>query len=797
MNAVWYRARAELREHGRQLVALALLIGVAGGIVLASVAGARRTSTAFRRERLAARAHDVTLSSGAPVISMARQIARLPQVESFGTVAGLGLTISDPKPPADVPFNALPPPYGIVEPSFGHAIDRPKITSGRMPDYTHPDEALVNVAFARENKIRPGQTVTVERFSDPAAPKASAVRATLRVVGVAVFPTEIVPIARFDDVGFLYVTPAFFEKYGGADQALFVIAHFRLHPGASIDAFHIGADRILRAHRYPVESVIFSTEQDRLQRVNHAISPLALAFVIFAFVAGAVALLLIGQALARHIFVASADYETLRAVGLSPRALLLVVMIRVGVAIIAGAALAVGFAIAASPLSPIGAARLAEPSPGLAVNVAVLAIGGAAIVLALFAVVMIPAVRAARARRSTEGAARPSRVARALVAMPVTVSTGVRLALEPGSGRRAVPVRSTMVGTIAALVAVVATLTFGTSLTHLIDTPTSYGQTWDVAIDSEFFSIPRARQQELASDRDIDGLTGGRYGALFVGDHTIPAVGLDPLKGDLYPRILAGRPARTADEVVLGTTTLESLHKKIGDTVAARFLGPLTLRIVGRAVFPRLGPGIFTPTGLGEGAILVGDPLKDPEAPDYTFLLAHVRPGGNRTAVIARMRGVCASNGGICATELLQRPADIGTFAGVTKIPFVLASLLALIGAAVLGNALVTSVRRRRGQLAILKTLGFVRAQVVGAVAWQATTFVVVASLFGVPLGIALARWGWARFVSSIGVPFEPRASVLALVVLVPAAAVIANLIAVFPARAAAHTQPASVLRTE
>ena len=70
-----------------------------------------------------------------------------------------------------------------------------------------------------------------------------------------------------------------------------------------------------------------------------------------------------------------------------------------------------------------------------------------------------------------------------------------------------------------------------------------------------------------------------------------------------------------------------------------------------------------------------------------------------------------------------------------------LAGLLALLAAAALAHLLVTSVRRRRRDLAILKSLGFVRGQVSAAVAWQATTVALLALAVGLPLGVALGRW--------------------------------------------------------
>jgi ABC-type antimicrobial peptide transport system permease subunit len=102
-------------------------------------------------------------------------------------------------------------------------------------------------------------------------------------------------------------------------------------------------------------------------------------------------------------------------------------------------------------------------------------------------------------------------------------------------------------------------------------------------------------------------------------------------------------------------------------------------------------------------------------------------------------------------------------------------------------HALITSVRRRRRDLALLKTLGFSTRQVAGAVAWQASAFALVAILFGFPAGVALGHWFWSIFAS-----FPLHA-----LLIVPATLVLANLIAVLPARSAARTRAALVLRTE
>ena len=133
----------------------------------------------------------------------------------------------------------------------------------------------------------------------------------------------------------------------------------------------------------------------------------------------------------------------------------------------------------------------------------------------------------------------------------------------------------------------------------------------------------------------------------------------------------------------------------------------------------------------------------------------------------------------------------------IQSLPLLLAGLLALAGAATLMHTLVSSIRRRRRDLAILKTLGFLRGQVSAAVAWQATTLVVLALLIGLPLGIAAGRWGWNLFANQLGVVPEPQVSFLPLLLAIPATVLLANLIALIPGRAASRVQPAIVLRSE
>jgi predicted lysophospholipase L1 biosynthesis ABC-type transport system permease subunit len=97
----------------------------------------------------------------------------------------------------------------------------------------------------------------------------------------------------------------------------------------------------------------------------------------------------------------------------------------------------------------------------------------------------------------------------------------------------------------------------------------------------------------------------------------------------------------------------------------------------------------------------------------------------------------------------------------------------------------------------VLKTLGFVRRQVAATVAWQATTFAVVALVLGLPLGLAAGRWAWQLTAAALGVDSGPVVPLPAILALVVGTLVAANLVAAGPGRVASRLRPAAALRSE
>ena len=116
---------------------------------------------------------------------------------------------------------------------------------------------------------------------------------------------------------------------------------------------------------------------------------------------------------------------------------------------------------------------------------------------------------------------------------------------------------------------------------------------------------------------------------------------------------------------------------------------------------------------------------------------------------------------------------------------------------AAIGHALASVVRRRRRDIAVLRSLGMTRRQARAVVAAQATTLALVGLVLGIPLGLFLGRTIWRSVADATPFKYVPPVAVLALVLVVPLAILITNALAAWPARSAARLRAAEVLRTE
>jgi hypothetical protein len=810
----------ELRTRWRGWAVLVLLVALAGGAAMTAAAGARRTSSAYPRFLRASHASDLLVSvAGTGMTGFYGALARQPGVALVARGIGLNVQPADHAGRLDWAATTEAPAGRLL----GHGLDAPRVLAGRLPRLDRAGEIAVDQAAAAALHLRVGSTLAMEALGNAGLPGSgtgpgSAVptrRLRERVVGIVVTRSSVDPVTDNDKVAFIQASPALTRQLGPGYRA-FDGAFVKLAPGATAGLVSREAQALARRFPATLGQAYVDDESAQVATIERGIRPEAIALAIFALALACTALLIVGQAATRLLLAAAADNPVLAALGLTRGQLVAAALIETAVAGTAGAILAAGVAVAASPLMPIGAARLAEPDPGVSADWLVLSAGAVIIVVLLAARTLWPAwrlasVRETAAREAAAGPGRRSWLAGWLAAAgaPVTMTAGARLATEPGRGRTAVPVRAALAGTTLSVLAVTAAFTFGANLLHLVHSPRLYGQAWDAAIDLQFSPIKPSQAQNLFGT--IPGVTGwtyGDHGIIGIDGHLVPAIGLTPGRGPLIsPTLLAGRPPRTSHEIVLGSSTLHDLGLHVGQQVPVTVDGrQVQDRIVGQAVFPDFGQGSFTPTDLGEGAETTAAVLS-PQAALYggnsgfQVVLLRFARGPGRSAAVTRFRhsmaGFCAGVQQSTCVELGQRPNGVTNYTRIDGTPEVLAALLAVLGVAVLAQLAVVSGRRRRHDFAVLKALGLLRRQVSEVTAWQVSTLAGLALLIGLPLGAAAGRWSWQLFAAGLGVPADASVPVTLLLVMVPAVLIIANAVALWPGRSAARVSPARALRTE
>ena len=531
------------------------------------------------------------------------------------------------------------------------------------------------------------------------------------------------------------------------------------------------------------------------QGAQNAIDVLAVALWVFAGVAALAGLVAITIVLSREISLTAIDQTTQSALGLTRPQRIAVGGLQALPVALGGVFLAVVGAAVASPLFPIGVARRAEPDPGLRIDWTVFALGTVAVVVGILLIAFLTALRATQARshgaRVAPGRTTTVVAAAARAGLPPVATTGARMALEPGRGSTTVPVRSAIFGAVFGVLGVVAVLTFASSVDRLLTTPGRYGWTWDFAatVDAPSAYAAVTHQPGLAASASVVTVN------MQLDGRPVIAWGFMSLRGTVGPEIVAGRRPNSPDEIALGTATLDELGKRIGATVHGEGPdGSHDYRIVGRAVFARLD----SPQPLANGAAFTGAGLARvlsfaDTSNGSPFLVGRLAAGAKLATVEHRVFGIS----GIERPFGPSVPVEVDRLRQVNWLPATLAALLTVLALLAVGHALVTSVRRRRRELAVLKTLGFDRRQIGATVAWQASTLATVGLIVGIPVGLIIGHLVWQRVADSLGVPSTPLIPGLAVLLAAACALVAVNLIAFFPARAAARTRPGVVLRSE
>jgi putative ABC transport system permease protein len=635
---------------------------------------------------------------------------------------------------------------------------------------------------------------------EPAGPEV-----VLRVVGTTRSPDDL--NVQSSGAGVLILPPAFEQKYG--DDIGNWLGEKGVLLGARLDGGDAGIADFVTQVNGILDPATFEVDPVALSRggVQESIDLLATATLLIGVIGGVAGLIAVALTLSAQVAQLAGSQAPLRALGLAPRLRAAAVAAPVLLAAGVGAVLAVLIAWGASSLFPLGIGREAEPHPGRTFDAVALLPGAAAIMLIAGVVVAVAAWRAVRTTR-TEAAVRhrPSGVARTLDALRLGPSPriGVSMALERGRGPAAAPVRSALAGAALAVAGVTAVVVFGASLDHLLATPAAQGRSWDAGVvDNEAEPLDHegepcgAAETRLVERPSIEALAVACSINLTINGRPVGAISLTPLRGSIQPTALAGRAPTASDEVGLGTHTLDALGLDIGDDATVQ-LGDTAsdYRVVGRVIVPRL----VDPQAIADGAVFTGAGLErlDLSGDSSWQIVVRFADGVEPTAElaqIAELPGVGNFFGErVFPTEM---PLEVERLEQVDQLPTALALLLAVLGALAVGHLLMASARRRRRDLAVLRTLGFTRRQLMTTVAWQAVTVAVFGVVVGAAFGMAAGTWLWRTTAEDVGVAPDVALPLGVFLAVALATFTITTAAAAIPARRAADVRAATLLHSE
>jgi putative ABC transport system permease protein len=285
-----------------------------------------------------------------------------------------------------------------------------------------------------------------------------------------------------------------------------------------------------------------------------------------------------------------------------------------------------------------------------------------------------------------------------------------------------------------------------------------------------------------------------------VGSGPYFAVGLDPVSGkNLTPfKIQSGRFATQNNEIVIDQATSKDQHWKLGSMVKVSAIGPAkSYKVVGIVKFgsvESLGTAtmaIFTlpeaqsifRKGDNYNSILVG--AKEGVAPEKLQASLHEQLGPQVKVQSAKKQDRFTLDG---LTQFVKIIRGILVAFGAISI---------FVGAFIIFNTLSITVAQRIRELAMLRTVGASRRQVMRSVVGEAFVMGVAGTLVGILLGFGIAK-GLQAVMSAagldlpkVGTVFEARTAIIAAIVGVG----VTVLASIAPALRATRIEPVVALR--
>ena len=207
---------------------------------------------------------------------------------------------------------------------------------------------------------------------------------------------------------------------------------------------------------------------------------------------------------------------------------------------------------------------------------------------------------------------------------------------------------------------------------------------------------------------------------------------------------------------------MRTLHTRIGSVITGTVADArVHLTVVGRTTFPQFGDERFGGTGLGTGALgttgLFGIQNADGTGEHFNYMLLRFAPGTSAKSE-QKLRAFLAKQGCSDPTCVVTdkspsiRPAEIDGYRSASGLPVTVGAVLVLLLVATLTHVLVSTMRRRAADLAVLRAMGASSRDLVATLRWQALVLTGSAILIGIPLGLVASRFAWTTFSSQLGI---------------------------------------------
>ncbi len=779
---LWWVRVTLRRERGSRLF-LVLLCGVSVGVVAAAWQAQRRGTDSVQRLTSSAGAADEVIfacpqglgvkddpsldqcATRATADSAELALRAVPDVRSTDIGAPLVIALLDPH--ASNGWGRATIAYASAQ--RGLVCGRPIVVAGRLPSDGADDEIAVTEAAASRAGLRVGEVVRLAGWTSldgqfDVPPDSTPFES--RVVGIIRSTADIAPPTGVDVTGTelpdgIYAGPAWTARHANGLFAYGWGVLVHLSDGRP-DAFNTSLKQRWTDRLFQTGAVVDAD----LPALEHSISTEGTAVAIFAIVGAVASLAALALGLNRLLRRDTADTATLASLGAARtelRAANTCAAVAVGVP---SALLATVVCFMLSPFSPVGLARRAETDIGLRLDLTVATCS----ILAILAVSAVVGATAAigrvqvRSRRVGE----PSLVRRSTARLGAVPRAAASF-LAGGTSRTAIALAAVAIATTIASAGLIA------SFDRVERHPARYGAWWNVvvgdysnadALDGGLDAIRRnPNVQAAATLGDTDATINGKSAQL---------ISISRVFGNIPSTISSGRAPNSSSEIALGATLAASLHVKVGDTVSVEASDNGTVAgsftVVGLAV-------LDNPTALdvspGDGALVTRGATGSARGQVDQSILVRFDPSvGSGQA----MRSILSQFNVFVVRAAPE--SDVSNLGRIRAVPWFIAALVGSLALATFTHSMVTTLRRRRTELAVLAAIGMTRRQLRLVTLSSAVAMVLTSSVLGIVIGAAGGRALWNQLASRLGLASGPVVEALPIAAVIIIAVAFAATIA-------------------